>query len=132
MKTFLRTGHPLGTSAPVPTGDPGVPGNSIREPSFVVEVGNLSVMTMQHWVLNSFAKELFKDNLFRRGFLITNNGQWTVYIGTTNDYALLQKVGTPIYAKTSFSSALYQGRLFAVADAVATGSCDVRVWEENM
>lgn len=104
-----------------------------NHPTFIQDVGNLTVQNIQHWVDKNGAVEIFDDNEFRRGFVITNNGGWTIYIGITDDIGLLKTIGTPIYAKGSFSSALFQGRLWCVADdSAGTNSVDVRIWEEQL
>ena len=106
------------------------PGN---QPVLTQENGNLSIMLSQQWVTKDTAIELFSENKYRRGFVITNNGIQTIYLGTTDDAALLKKIGTCIYTKSSFSSALYQGRLYVVADdAAGAMSVDVRIWEEQI
>lgn len=103
-----------------------------KTPILTQENGNLSVMLAQLWVTKTAAIEIFSDNEYRRGFVITNNGIATIYIGTSDDAALLKKMGTPVYVKASFSSGLYQGKLWVVADDAAAGSVDVRVWEEQI
>jgi hypothetical protein len=104
-----------------------------KTPIFTQEIGNLSLMLSQKWVNNAVALEVFSDNAYRRGFVISNNDVNTVYIGTTDDPILLKKIGMPIYTKSSFSSAGYQGKLYIVADDSCAGvDQDVRVWEEQL
>lgn len=104
-----------------------------NKPVIVQEVGNLTVLTIQHWITKDEAIQLFEDNEWRRGFNITNNGVATVYVGITDKVSLLKKTGTPIYPKGSFSSANFIGRVWCVADdGAGANSVDVRVWEEQL
>ena len=136
-RTLKKLGTPLaGTGAggvpDIETLPKTVPITDSQHPVYIVDVGNLNTMTRQTWVDRNIAIKIFDDDPFRRGFVIMNNGLWSVYIGTIDNVTLLQKVGFIIRPQAQFSSALYQGRLYIVADtsAGATGACDIRVWEE--
>ena len=107
-----------------------VPITDPEHPVHIVDVGNLNTMTRQMWVDKNNAYKVFDDDPYRRGFVIMNNGLFSVYVGTISVVATLQQVGFIIRPQAQFSSALYQGRLFITADSGATATCDIRIWEE--
>ncbi len=105
-----------------------------EHPVLIQDLGNLKAMNIQHWVDKTNIKEVFaEESSTRRGFVVKNNGAYKIYIGITSEAELLKKIGMPLEPKESFSSALFQGKLYVIADDSAGATeVDVRVWEEQL
>lgn len=104
-----------------------------QHPVMITDVGNMKLMLIQHWVNKTSPTEVFlSESPTRRGFVIKNNGVGKIYIGISDDPTVLQQTGMPLEPKESFSSALFQGKLYCIADSGVGVDVDVRVWEEQL
>ena len=109
-----------------------IPTGSEKSPFKTIEVRNSSITCVQYWVDKNDVVKLLSVDIYRRGLVIKNNGDAKIYIGNTTDLALLQKIGMVIEPKDSFSSALFQGEIYCIADALSVNTQDVRIWYENL
>lgn len=105
-----------------------------EHPVLIQDVGNLKAMNIQHWVGKTTPVEIFlSESPTRRGFVIKNNGAYKIYVGISDDPNVLKLIGMPLESKEPFSSALFQGKLYCIADnSAGATNVDVRVWEEQL